>query len=97
MKPHAILSIHAACLLMISLLMSLGCATPSTQAPTTVEPQCSFGWDKVIDSKVTGYQLTVIDQDNLAKSTVLFIPTETTKVSCRDAGAGHEGLWGVTV
>lgn len=97
MKPTAIVTKHAATLLMISLLMSLGCATPSTQTPTTVGPQCSIEWDKAIDPKVTGYQLTVIDQDNTAENTVLFIPAETTKVSCRDAGANHEGLWGVTV
>ena len=49
MKPTAIVRKHVAFLLMISLLMSLGCAIPSTQAPTTVGPQCSIEWDKVID------------------------------------------------
>ncbi len=94
MKPTAILTKHVAFLLMISLLMSLGCATPSTQAPTTVGPQCSIEWNKVIDPKVTGYQLTVIDQDNPAESTVLFIPAETTKVSCRDAVPAMKGCGG---
>jgi hypothetical protein len=28
---------------------------------------------------------------------VRFIPADTTKVSCKDAGAGHEELWDVTV
>jgi hypothetical protein len=97
MKPHAILSNHAAFLLMISLLMSLGCATPSTQQPTTVGPTCSISWDKTNDPKVTRYQLTVINQENPAEKTVLIIPAETTKLPCKDAGADHEGLWGVTV
>jgi hypothetical protein len=97
MKPTAILSNHAACLLMISLLMSLGCATPSMQQPTTVGPTCSISWDKTNDPKVTRYQLTVINQENPAEKTVLIIPAETTKLPCKDAGAGHEGLWEVTV
>ncbi len=97
MKPHAILSKHAACLLMISLLVSLGCATPSTQQPTIVGPQCLIEWDKVNDPKVIRYQLTVINQENPAEKTVLIIPAETTKLPCKDAGANHEGLWGVTV
>jgi len=54
-------------------------------------------WDKTSDPKVTEYQLTVIDQSMQAKKTVRFIPAGTTKVSCRDAGADHEGLWDVTV
>ena len=82
---------------MISLLVSFGCATSSTQTPTIVGPECSIEWNKVVDPKVTGYQLTVIDQDNPAESRVLFIPAEKTKVSCRNAGASYEGLWGVTV
>ena len=97
MKPPAILTKHVAFLPMISLLMSLGCATLSTQTPTIVGPECNIEWNKVTDPKVTGYQLTVIDQNNPAESTVLFVPAETTKVSCKDAGASHEGLWGVTV
>jgi hypothetical protein len=96
-KPHAILSNHAAFLLMISLLVSLSCATPSTQQPTTVGPTCSISWDKINDPKVTRYQLTVINQENPAEKTVLIIPAETTKLPCKDAGANHEGLWEVTV
>ena len=97
MKPIVILTNCVVFLLVIPLLMSLGCVTSPTQTPAIVGPQCKIEWNKVIDPKVTGYQLTVINQDNPAESTVLFIPVETTKVSCRDAGAGHEGLWGVTV
>ena len=97
MKPHAILSNHAAFLLMISLLVSLGCATPSMQQPTTVGPTCSISWEKTNDPKVTRFQLTVINQENPAEKTVLIIPAETTKLSCQNAGADHEGLWGVTV
>ena len=97
MKPTAILPKHVAFLLMVSLLVSLGCATPSIQTPTTVGPQCLIEWDKVNDPKVTRYQLTVINQENPAEKTVLIIPAETTKLSCQNAGADHEGLWGVTV
>jgi hypothetical protein len=97
MKPHAILSNHTMFLLMISLLMSLSCATASTQRPTTVGPACSISWDKTNDPKVTRYQLTVINQENPAEKTLLIIPAETTKLPCKDAGANHEGLWGVTV
>ena len=97
MKPTAILTKHVAFLLMISLLVSVGCATPSTQTPTTVGPQCLIEWDTVNDPKVTRYQLTVINQENPAEKTVLIIPAETTKLSCQNAGADHEGLWGVTV
>ena len=49
------------------------------------------------DPKVTGYQLTVIDQSEQAKQVVQFIPADKTKVSCKEAGANHEGLWDVTV
>jgi hypothetical protein len=97
MKTHAILPKHTTVALMISLLMSLGCTTPSIQAPTTVGPQCSIEWDKVNDPKVTRYQLTVTNQENPAEKTMLIIPAETTKLPCKDAGANHEGLWGVTV
>lgn len=87
MKPTVILAKHVELLLMIPLLIIFGCATPSKQMPTTVGPQCSISWD----------QLTVIDQSRQAEKSVHFIPADTTKVSCRDAGAGHEGLWDVTV
>jgi hypothetical protein len=85
-NPLAIFTKHVAVLLMISLLMSLGCATLSTQTPTIVGPECNIEWNKVIDPKVTGYQLTVINQDNPAENTVLFIPAETTKVSLQECG-----------
>ena len=97
MKPLAILTKHVAFLFMISPLMSLGCAAPSTQRSTTVGLQCLIEWDKVNDPKVTRYQLTVINQENPAEKTVLIIPAETTKLPCKNAGADHEGLWGVTV
>ena len=99
MKPLAILTKHVAFLFMISLLISLGCATSPTQTPTptTVGPTCSISWDKTNDPKVTRYQLTVTNQENPAEKTVLIIPAETTKLSCQNAGADHEGLWGVTV
>jgi hypothetical protein len=95
MKPTAILAKHLELLFVISLLVSVGCTTPST--PTTVGPLCSIAWDKMNDPKVTWYQLTVIDQSRQAKKTVQFIPANTTKVSCMDAGANHEGLWDVAV
>ena len=82
---------------MISLLVSVGCATPPKQQPTTVGLHCNIAWDKSKDPKVTVYQLTVIDQSKQPKKTMRFIPADTTKVSCKDAGAGHEGLWEVTV
>lgn len=97
MKPTVILAKHFQLLFMVSLLTSVGCATPSKTAPTTVGSQCSISWDKTNDPKVTEYQLTVTDESNQAKKVVQFIPAATTKVSCREAGASHEGLWGVTV
>ncbi|MEO5864839.1 MAG: hypothetical protein ABIQ79_07380 [Nitrospiraceae bacterium] len=97
MNPPVILAKRVASLLMLSLLVSLGCATPSKQMPTTVGPQCNISWDQVNDPNVTGYQLTVIDQSSQAEKTVQLTPAGTTKVSCRDAGAGHEELWDVTV
>ena len=88
-------------LLMISLLVSVGCTSPkqerTTQEGTTVGPLCNITWDKTSDPKITEYQLTVTDQSMPAKKTVRFIPAGTTKVSCRDAGADHEGPWDVTV
>ena len=98
MKPIATLTKYLAGLLMISLLVSVGCATPSKQQqPTTVGLQCTISWDKTNDPKVTGYQITVIDQSKQAKKTVRFIPANTAKISCKDAGTDHEGLWDVTV
>ena len=97
MRPTVIFGKYLKFLFMISLLASAGCATPSKQRPTTVGPLCSIAWDKTSDPKVTGYQLTVIDQSIPEKKTVRFVPANTTKVSCRDAGADHEGLWDVTV
>ena len=97
MKMTVLLAKHSELLFMISLLVSVGCATPARQQPTTVGPQCSIEWDRVDDPKVTGYQLTVIDQSEQAKQVVQFIPADKTKVSCKEAGANHEGLWDVTV
>jgi hypothetical protein len=97
MKPIVVLMRSVQLALVISPMGNAVCATPSKQTPTTVGPLCSITWDKTSDPKVTGYQLTVIDQSERAKQVVQFIPADTTKVSCRDAGANHEGLWGVTV
>jgi hypothetical protein len=97
MKPTITLTKYVKGLLVLSLLVSVGCATPSRQQPATVGLLCNISWDKTNDPKVTGYQITVIDQSKQAKKTVRFIPADTTKISCKDAGAGHEGLWDVTV
>jgi len=82
---------------MISLLVAGGCAAPPKQQLTTVGPLCSISWDKSNDPKVTGYQLTVIELNGPQKNTVRFIPADTTKISCKDAGADHEGLWDVAL
>ena len=97
MKPVVILMRSGQLALMLSLLLSVGCPTPSKQRLTTVGLDCSIMWDKINDPKVTEYQLTVTDESKPAKKIVQFIPADTTKVSCRDAGAVHEGLWDVTV
>ena len=97
MKPISSFAKHIGLLLMLLLLVSVGCATPSKQQPTTIGPHCSIAWDKTTDPKVTGHQLTVTGQSKQAKKTVRFIPANTTTVSCKDAGANHEGLWDVTV
>ena len=97
MKPTITLAKHLKGLLMMLLLVSVGCATPSKQLPTAIGPHCSITWDKTNDPKVTGYQLPVIGQSKQAKKTVRFIPADTTTVSCKDAGADHEGMWNVTV
>lgn len=92
MKPTVVFAKHAALLFMISLPVSGGGTTSLKQQPTTVGPACSITWDKTNDQKVTGYQLTVIDQSNQNNKAVHFIPAQTTKISCKDAGANHEGL-----
>ena len=97
MKPISSFAKHIGLLLMLLLLVSVSCATPSKQQPTTIGPHCSIAWDKTTDPKVTGYQLTVTGQSKQAKKTVRFIPANTTTVSSKDAGAIHEGLWDVIV
>jgi len=97
MKPTVGIAKQVALLFMISLSVSAGCATPLTQQLTTVGLHCSITWDKTDDQKVTGYRLTVIDRSSQAKKEVRFLPAHTTKISCEDAGASHEGLWDVTV
>jgi len=97
MKPPVVFAKHVALLFIISLSVSAGCATPLKQQLTTVGLHCSIMWDKTNDPKVTGYRLTVIDRSYQAKKEMRFIPVHTTKMSCKDAGAGHEGLWDVTV
>lgn len=95
MKPVVSLDQHLKCLFIISLLVSAGCATPPKQQLTTVGPLCNISWDRTNDPRVTGYQLTVIDQSGQQNNTVLFIPANTTTISCKDAGANHEGVWDV--
>lgn len=97
MKPPVVFIQHVALLFMISLSVSAGCAPQLKQQPTTVGPACSITWDKTTDPRVTGYQVTVIDRSNQAMKEVRYIPAPTTKISCKDAGASHEGLWDVTV
>ncbi|HKO29536.1 MAG TPA: hypothetical protein VJU54_00230 [Nitrospiraceae bacterium] len=97
MKPTFVFPKHVALLFMISLSVSAGYAASLKQQSATVRPDCRITWDKTIDPKVTWYQLTVIDQSNKSNKAVRFIPADTTKISCKDAGATHEGLWDVTV
>ena len=97
MKSPVVFAKHVALLCMISLPVSAGCAASLKQQSTIVKPDCSIAWDKTNDPKVTSYQLTVIDRSNQAKKEMRFIPAHTTKMSCKDAGARHEGLWDVTV
>ena len=54
-------------------------------------------WDKSTDPKITWYQVTVFDESKQGKELVRFIPANTPKVSCKEAGADHEGTWSVTV
>lgn len=97
MKPTTNLAKYLDPLLMVSLLLSAGCATLSNPQPTTVGPQCSITWDKTNDPKVTDYHLIMIDQSNETIKTERFIPADTTTVSCKHAGADHAGLWGVVL
>lgn len=97
MKPTMSLRKQMDLLLTTSLLLSLGCAIPSKSQLTTVGPNCNIVWDTSNDPKVAGYQLTVIDQGREKKRIVRFIPASTTTISCKDAGADHEGRWDVTV
>jgi hypothetical protein len=92
MKPAMILAKYLG-----SLLVSAGCATPSKQTPITVGQQCNIVWDKADDPKITWYQVTVADENNLAKKIVQYISAKNSTVSCKDAGADHEGTWDVTV
>jgi hypothetical protein len=95
MKSAGILIRPVGSLLAISLLVIVGCTTPTKQ-PTTVGPYCNISWDKTNNPKVAWYQLTLIDQSKQAKI-VRFVPSDTTTVSCREVGANHEGVWEVTV
>lgn len=97
MKIPAILAKYLGPLLMISLLVSAGCAPLLRPTPTTVGPQCNIVWDKTPDPKVTWYQVTVAGENNQAKKIVRFISAKNTNVSCKDAGADHEGMWDVSV
>jgi len=97
MKPTGTVQQHVVVPVMVAFLVSAGCATPSIQQPTTVGPLCSISWDKSNDPKVTGYRLTVTELSGQQKDTVRFIPAGTTKISCKDAGADHEGLWEVAM
>ena len=97
MKPTTNFAEYVVPWLMIPLLLIVGCATLSKTQPTTVGSQCSITWDKPDDSKIAGYQITVIDQSKQTQKTVRFIPADTTTVSCKGAGADHAGLWDVTV
>ena len=95
MTSAGILVRHVGGLLAMSLLLIVGCTTPTKQ-PTTVGPYCNISWDKTNNPKVAWYQLTLIDQSKQAKI-VRFIPADFTTVSCREVGANHEGIWEVTV
>src|SRR4051794_32807852 len=96
MKPTVVFAKHVALLFMISLIVNAGCAA-SLKGQPTMRPDCSSAWDKTNDPKVTKHQLTVIDQSDQTKKEVHFMPAYATKVSCKDAGVNHEGLWDVTL
>ena len=97
MQPAHILAKYLHPLLMIPLFVIVGCATPLKPTPTTVGLQCNIKWDKTNDPKVNWYQVTVVDESKEAKEIVRLISAKNTTVSCRDAGADHEGTWAVTV
>lgn len=97
MNPAVTVTKYLGGLLLLTLLMSVGCATSSKQQPATVGLQCIISWDKTNDPKVTWYQIAVIDQSKQANKTVRFVPADKAKIACKDAGAVHEGLWDVTV
>lgn len=97
MEPALILAKYLNPLLMIPLFVSVGCATQLKPTPITVGPQCNIMWDKTNNPKITWYQITVADESNQEKKMARFIPAENTKVSCKDAGADHEGTWALTV
>jgi hypothetical protein len=97
MRPTVVFPKLVALLFLISLPVSAGCTTPPKQQPKTAGPNCSIMWDRTNDPKVTWYQLTVIDQSDQSHKAVRFIPANITKISCKDAGANHEGLWDISV
>jgi len=97
MESPVVFAKYVAFSFMTLLLLSAGCTTALKPQPAIVGPQCNITWDKPNNPKITGYQLTVIDQNQRTKQAVRFIPASTTKISCKDAGANHEGLWDVSV
>jgi hypothetical protein len=97
MKSARILAKKLNPLLTIPLFVTVGCATLLKPTPTTVGPRCNIMWDKTNNPKVSWYQVTVADESKQRRELVRFIPANNTKVSCKDAGADHEGIWAVTV
>jgi len=97
MKRIATLACNIRLALVVSLIGNVSCATLSKPAPTSVGQNCRIAWDKTDNPKVTGYQLKVIDSKEPTQQSVQFIPADTTTMSCKDAGANHEGLWDVTI
>jgi hypothetical protein len=97
MKPTAVLGTYLAILFIVLLFVSTGWAVTLGEQPKTVGTDCRISWDKTNNPKVTWYQLIVFDRSNQSKKAVRFIPADTTNISCKDAGASHEGLWDVTV
>ena len=97
MNPILVLGKHFGLPLVISLLISIGFAHSSEQLAKTVGLDCNISWDKSNDPKITGYQVTVMEQSRDKKKIVRFIPASSSNISCKDAGADHEGTWDVTV